>query len=342
MIHLMPRYRRAHFEHKGSLCLILNKFYFQAQLPICMTNTHKGRHIGELLGLWIFLLGCWTVYRLVSLPYVEPIWSMQFLLAQAISMPIILLPPIFLYWKFVRKETATPVRFFSDYSSKNSFVFRALVFGIILIIAELILHFIRSYAIYNSGLFGDTELNFEFGFLTTESWSHYLVMALTNLLIVAIVEEFVFRGFLQNQFEKVLPKWQSLALASILFGLMHLPVAIIVYELEWMGLVYSLIEWIGMGMILGYAYQISRNIWVCIFWHGLHNVVVGTFTWRFVEFEKVPSEMVMFSVATLGLIIFFTTTMLLLYISRNKFKMSNFTASSQTAEGVTITSSRSQ
>jgi len=307
-----------------------------------MTNTHKRRHIGELLGLWIFLLGCWTVYRLVSLPYVEPIWSMKFLLAQAISMPIILLPPIFLYWKFVRKETATPVRFFSDYSSKNSFVFRALVFGIILIIAELILHFIRSYAIYNSGLFGDTELKFEFGFLNTESWSHYLVMALTNLLIVAIVEEFVFRGFLQNQFEKVLPKWQSLALASILFGLMHLPVAIIVYELEWMGLVYSLIEWIGMGMILGYAYQIFRNIWVCIFWHGLHNVVVGTFTWRFVEFEKVPSEMVMFSVATLGLIIFFTTTMLLLYISRNKFKMSNFTASSQTAEGVTITPSRSQ
>ncbi|MDP6870597.1 MAG: CPBP family intramembrane metalloprotease [Candidatus Poseidoniaceae archaeon] len=186
--------------------------------------------------------------------------------------------------------------------------------------AELILHFIRSYAIFNTGLFGDTELEFEFGFLDTESWSHYLVMALTNLLIVAIVEEFVFRGFFQNQFEKVLPKWQSLALASILFGLMHLPIAIIVYEMEGLWLVYSLIEWIGAGMIFGYAYQISRNIWVCIFWHGLHNVLVGTFTWRFVEFEKVPSEMVTFSVATLGIIVYFTTTMLLLYISRNKFK----------------------
>ena len=278
----------------------------------------KGRYIAELLGLWIFILGCWTVYRLVSLPYIEPIWSMKFLLAQIIFMPIIFLPPIFLYWKFVRKESATPVRFFPDYPSKNSFVFRALVFGIILIMASLILRFIQSYAIFNSGLFGDTKLEFEFGFLDTESWSHYLVMVLTNLFIVAIVEEFVFRGFFQNQFEKVLPKWQSLALASTLFGLMHLPIAILVYEMEGYWLVYSLIEWMGMGMILGYAYQISRNIWVCIFWHGLWNVLVGTFNWHFVEFEKEPSQMVMFSVVTLGLIAYFVTTMLLLYISRTK------------------------
>ena len=284
-----------------------------------MTNTHKGRHIGELLGLWVFLLGCWTVYRLVSLPYIEPFGSMKFYLAQVIFMPIIFLPPIFLYWKFVRKETATPVRFFPDYSSKKSVVIKALVFGIILIIVELVLHFIRSYAIFNSGLFGDTKLEFEFGFLDTESWSHYLVMALTNLLIIAIVEEFVFRGFFQNQFEKVLPKWQSLAMASILFGLMHLPIAILVYEMEGLLLVYSLIEWMGMGMILGYAYQISRNIWVCIFWHGLHNVLIGTFNWRMVEYEKVPSEMVQFSVGSLGLIVYFMTTMMLLYISRNKF-----------------------
>ena len=284
-----------------------------------MTNTHKWRHIGELLGLWIFTLGCWTVYRLVSLPYIEPFGSMKFYLAQVIFMPIIFLPPIFLYWKFVRKETVTPVRFFPDYSSKKSVVIKALVFGIILIIVELVLHFIRSYAIFNSGLFGDTKLEFEFGFLDTESWSHYLVMALTNLLIVAIVEEFVFRGFFQNQFEKVLPKWQSLAMASILFGLMHLPIAILVYEMEGLLLVYSLIEWIGMGMILGYVYQISRNIWVCIFWHGFYNVLIGTFNWRMVEYEKVPSEMVQFSVGSLGLIVYFITTMLLLYISRNKF-----------------------
>ena len=284
-----------------------------------MTNTHKGRHIGELLGLWIFFIGCWTVYRLVSLPYIEPVWSMKFLLAQIIFQPLIFLSPIFLYWKFVRKETTPPVRFFPDYSSKKSFVIKALLFGIILTIVELILHFIRSYAIFNSGLFGDTKLEFEFGFLDTESWSHYLVMALTNLLIIAIVEEFVFRGFFQNQFEKVLPKWQSLAMASILFGLMHLPIAILVYEMEGLLLVYSLIEWMGMGMILGYAYQISRNIWVCIFWHGLHNVLIGTFNWRMVEYEKVPSEMVQFSVGSLGLIVYFMTTMMLLYISRNKF-----------------------
>ena len=108
-------------------------------------------------------------------------------------------------------------------------------------------------------------------------------------------------------------------MASILFGLMHLPIAILVYEMEGLLLVYSLIEWIGMGMILGYAYQISRNIWVCIFWHGLHNVLIGTFNWRMVEYEKVPSEMVQFSVGSLGLIVYFMTTMLLLYISRNKF-----------------------
>ena len=285
-----------------------------------MTNTHKGRYIAELLGLWIFILGCWTVYRLVSLPYIEPIWSMKFLLAQIIFQPIIHLPPIFLYWKFIRKETATPVRFFSEHSTKNSFVFRALVIGIVLIIIELILLLPIQYAIFNSGLFGSTKLEFDFGFLDTESWSHYLVMALSSLLVVAVVEEFVFRGFFQNQFEKVLPKWQSLALASILFGLMHLPIAIIVYEMEGLWLIYGLIEWIGAGMIYGYAYQISRNIWVSIFWHGLHNVLVGTFTWSFVELEKVPSETVIFSVMTLGNIVYFTATILLLYKLRKRFQ----------------------
>ena len=284
-----------------------------------MTKTHMRRHIGELLGLWVLMIVCWTTYRQVSLPYIEPSGSMKFYLAQVIFQPMIFLSPIFLYWRFVIKETATPVRFFSEHSTKNSFVFRALVIGIVLIIIELILLLSIQYPIFNSGLFGSTELEFDFGFLDTESWSHYLVMALTNLLIVAVVEEFVFRGFFQNQFEKVLPKWQSLVLTSLLFGLIHLPIAIIVYDLEGLWLVYSLIEWIGMGMILGYVYQISRNIWVPIFWHGLHNVLGGTFSWRFI-LEKVPSETVIFSVMTLEKIVYFTTTMLLLYISRKKFK----------------------
>ena len=285
-----------------------------------MTNTQKGRHIAELLGLWVLILVCWTVYRQVSLPYIEPSGSMKFYFAQVIFQPIIFLLPIFLYWKFVRKETATLVRFFSDYSTKKSFIFWALVIGIVLLIMELILLLSIQYAIFNSGFFGSTELEFDFGFLDTESWSHYLVMALSNLLVVAVVEEFVFRGFFQNQFEKVLPKWQSLALSSILFGLMHLPIAIIIYDLEGLWLIYSLIEWIGVGMIIGYAYQISRNIWVPIFWHGLHNVLVGTFTWRFVELEKVPSETVIFSVMTLDKIVYFTTTMLLLYKLRKRFQ----------------------
>ena len=285
-----------------------------------MTNTQKGRHIAELLGLWILILVCWTVYRQVSLPYIEPSGSMKFYLGQFIFQPIIFLSPIFLYWRFIRKETATPVRFFNEHSTKNSFVLRALVIGIVLIIIELILLLSIQYPIFNSGLFGSTELEFNFGFLDTESWSHYLVMALSSLLVVAVVEEFVFRGFFQNQFEKVLPKWQSLVLASILFGLMHLPIAIIVYEMEGLWLIYNLIEWIGAGMIFGYAYQISRNIWVSIFWHGLHNVLVGTFTWRFVELEKVPSETVIFSVMTLGNIVYFTTTILLLYKLRKRFQ----------------------
>mgnify|MGYP005748382459 FL=1 len=285
-----------------------------------MTNTQKRRHIAELLGLWVLILVCWTVYRQVSLPYIEPSGSIKFYLAQVIFQPIISLSPIFLYWKFVRKETATPVRLFSDYSTKKSFILWALVIGIVLIIIELILLLSIQYAIFNSGFFGSTELEFDFGFLDTESWSHYLVMALSNLLVVAVVEEFVFRGFFQNQFEKVLPKWQSLALASILFALMHLPIAIIVYDLEGLWLIYSLIEWIGFGMIIGYAYQISRNIWVPIFWHGLHNVLVGTFTWRFVELEKVPSETVIFSLMTLDKIVYFTTTMLLLYKLRKRFQ----------------------
>ena len=277
----------------------------------------RGRYISELLVLWVFTLCCWTAYRFVSSPYIEPMGSVKFYLGSLIFQPIIWLPPIFLYWKLVRKEKTSPVRSFLNNDYKKSYVFRALVIGTILVLAELILQFIRSYAIFNSGLFSYDEIKF-YWFHATDSWIHYLAMALTNLLIIATIEEFFFRGFLQNQFERVLPKWQSLGIASVLFGLSHLPIAIVVYEMEGLLLVYSLIQWIGAGLVFGYAYQIFRNIWVCIFYHGLHNVMVFTFYWDFVGREKVPSDFVQFSIGTLSLIVLYAIMMLLLCISRKK------------------------
>ena len=277
----------------------------------------KQKYVAELMGLWIFTLCCWTIYRFISQFYFEPFGGVKFYLGSALFMPIIWLTPIFVYWKFVRKQITTPVQFFPKNFPKKPFVFIGLLFGITITMAELILYFLRDLAMFNSGLYGSSELELEW-FPFTDSWPHYLIMVLTNLLIVAIIEEFVFRGFLQNQFERVLSKWQSLALATTLFGLSHLPIAIIVYQIEGVWLVYNLIQWIGMGLVLGYAYQVFRNIWLCIFSHGLWNVMLGTFTWRYVGVEKSPSENVQFAMGTLSLIFIIITMMLLIYSSRKK------------------------
>ena len=79
------------------------------------------------------------------------------------------------------------------------------------------------------------------------------------VIIAGVGEELIYRGILQNIFlKKAKQPWIAIALASILFSIVH-------------GSLYHSIKILFMGLLLGAIYHITNNIYIPIFAHMLNN-----------------------------------------------------------------------
>jgi len=95
------------------------------------------------------------------------------------------------------------------------------------------------------------------------------VKRVTQLLVVftmvailpAIGEELLFRGVLQrNLYEWSKKSWLAILLSGLIFGLMH-------FEF------YNFFALCFMGFVLGWIYDVTKNIWLTIFLHFTNNAV---------------------------------------------------------------------
>jgi membrane protease YdiL (CAAX protease family) len=141
--------------------------------------------------------------------------------------------------------------------------------------------------VLNSGMYGEIEFNFLW-MEGVDSIFAYFILIVTHLAVVATVEEFFFRGFVQDQLSRVVKFWQSILISATIFAMTHIPIAIFIYEIEGLWLTTSLINWFGFGLAAGYLYHITRNIWAVVVWHGIWNVTVSTITWSVYVYE-IPS-----------------------------------------------------
>lgn len=94
------------------------------------------------------------------------------------------------------------------------------------------------------------------------------------LLIAAIPEEFLFRGLLQSRLESIFKKSvNAILLASIIFGLIHLPVNIKMY-----GDITGIAACIGNnafgGLFIGYLFYKTRSIWTIIIFHLISGIAL--------------------------------------------------------------------
>lgn len=117
-----------------------------------------------------------------------------------------------------------------------------------------------------------------------------------NLVLIAMLpalgEELVFRGVVQQQFMRRLPKpWMAIALAAAVFSAIHL---------QFEGF---LSRWL-LGMVLGWLYWRTGNFWVPVLAHFFNNAfqVVGQYAYHkqvsAVDFEQdvhVPWQVALFS-----------------------------------------------
>lgn len=93
-------------------------------------------------------------------------------------------------------------------------------------------------------------------------------------LIPAVFEEFVFRGVILKTLSKH-GKGLAIIVSSVLFGFLHLNVPSIVFATI-------------CGLVFGFIYVKTQNIWMCVAIHFLNNAIAVT---QQVVLEKMPGDM---------------------------------------------------
>ena len=108
------------------------------------------------------------------------------------------------------------------------------------------------------------------GHLTFTDWNgnlKYLGSNLILMLLVAIMEETIFRGYLLNNLLQSFNKWLALGISAVLFTLVHLG--------NNGSDVLPMIEILIAGVMLGINYIFTRNLWFGIALHFVWNFMQG-------------------------------------------------------------------
>jgi len=231
----------------------------------------KWRFVAEIFTVILIEFVLWGIYRYISAPYISPFGSFKFYIAHIIAAPTVHLIPIILYWKVYRKEKGIPF----------TFTRTRIMSGVMIGLLSAILWRVLEMLTYDTmaGIAGGSEfgtLGF-FSVLDTTTVLLFAIMTFTHFCIVGPVEELQFRGFTQDQVARVLPNWQALVFASILFGLSHVPIAITVYKMPIAQLIVAEIGWMTAGAVFGALYMWSRNIYAVIIMHGMGNWQLSVF-----------------------------------------------------------------
>lgn len=122
----------------------------------------------------------------------------------------------------------------------------------------LVLLGIESLILYFTGHLAWTGVTVNF----TDLFSGMMIM-----LLVAISEETVFRGYILNNLMQSINKWVALAISSLLFALFHAgnpgitPLALLNIFLS--------------GLVLGLNYVYTKNLWFAIMFHFSWNFFLG-------------------------------------------------------------------
>lgn len=94
------------------------------------------------------------------------------------------------------------------------------------------------------------------------------------LFIAAIPEEILFRGFLQSRLESAFKNpVNAILLASLIFGLIHLPINIKMYG-ETVGIAVCIGSNTFGGLFIGYLFYKTRSIWTVIIFHLISGIAL--------------------------------------------------------------------
>lgn len=94
-----------------------------------------------------------------------------------------------------------------------------------------------------------------------------LLLEIVIMVLVAFVEELLFRGYLLNNLLQSMNKWVALAISSVLFALFH--------EANPEVTVFAIVNILLAGILLGLNYIFTKNLWFGICFHFAWNYFQG-------------------------------------------------------------------
>ena len=206
----------------------------------------------RLIILWLFIIGAWSIYRLnfISIELVEEI----------IIKPIIFILPLFVFLRLEHKKINLKSLGLHIESWEKVILWGAIV-GVLLSLEMILVSFLKGEVI-DPGLFS-------IGFVSA------------NLLVsgaTAFWEELLYRGFFLNHLQKIFTNltWSNI-ISAVGFSLGHLPIAIAVLHYQNLELVVYLVLVLILGLINGFVFQKTGNIFAGVIVHILWNFTVGFF-----------------------------------------------------------------
>lgn len=101
----------------------------------------------------------------------------------------------------------------------------------------------------------------------TTSTSLLVVLIFCIILIVPMIEELLFRGFLQNWIKKFMDPWKAIAVTSLIFALFHFS------PTQGMGNIELIISLFILSCFLGFIYERQKSLWAPFFLHSIFNTV---------------------------------------------------------------------
>lgn len=198
-----------------------------------------------------------SLEQIINISFLDPIIS------SLVSVAVVLIPTfIFVYWSIDEGIAQyTNFEWISTEEHKDSLtmglIYTFVVYGVLVIVI---------------GLIGIEPATNEIEQLLQENPLRFPLMLISTAIITPLVEEFIFRGVIQQRLHGYFNPTTAIGLASVFFAAIHL----VVLEGSLMQMATYLAIVGGVGAVWGYMYYKSENLLVPIILHGVYNGILFT------------------------------------------------------------------
>ncbi|MFM7222808.1 MAG: lysostaphin resistance A-like protein [Bacteroidota bacterium] len=191
--------------------------------------------------------------------------ALEVRIAQTVLSVFIFLVPSYVA---VRAVSRTPAAYFrlSRHSTWRAYAFGTVVMILMIFVASMLAQFTEwiPLSAQMELYFKDMEEQYlqQIEVMSQmNNWTDFVIVLITMALVPAVVEEFFFRGTFQNMMHRATGQfWVSIIITALLFSAIHFSF-------------YGFLARTALGIVLGWLYGMSRNLWVPIVAHFINNAI---------------------------------------------------------------------